>query len=342
MITIPTRYNGYKKHFITVEYRILDKKKAFKMPRLEEYENILNLKYTLKELNLIKKKYEIIGGKNKGEVQYLLYNLLRLQYNIGKIIKLYRGYLLHKYKLLLGVRKYTNLEDFETLEPLSNIINLNIITLSENESENDKSNNYGFYIKSYKKLITKYKKKAFNPYTRKLLDENESNRINNVIRLNKILNIPDDNINNDVIVLTSENRLKFEIHDLIHEINDLGNYADSCWIEELKKEQMIKYIFELKDIWEYRANLSSQTKFQIYKFGNPFFDVPRNLLTTYSESKLKKLVVTIMKRLISSEDRSISSLGAFYILGTLTLIEENSRNAMPWLYQSFYYTNNGQ
>ena len=105
---------------------------------------------------------------------------------------------------------------------------------------------------------------------------------------------------------------------------------------------MIKYIFELKDIWEYRATLSNQTKFQIYKFGNPFFDVQRNILTTYSENKLKKIVVTIMKRLISSEDRSISSLGAFYILGTLTLIEENSRNAMPWLYQSFYYTNNTQ
>lgn len=340
MTTIPTRYNEYEKHFITIDYRILGKKQAFKMPRLEEYENILNLKYTLKELNLIKKKYEIIGGKNKREIQYLLYNLLRLQCNISKIIRLYRRYLLGKYKLLLGARSYTNLEDFETLEPLSNIIKLNIITLSDNE--NDKSNNYGFYIKSYKKLISKYKKKAFNPYTRKLLDESESNRINNVIRLNKLLNIPDDNINNDVIVMTSENRLKFEIHDLIHDINDLGNYADSCWIEGLNKEQLIKYIFELKDIWEYRANLSSQVKFQIYKFGNPFFDVGRNLLITYSECKLKKIVVTIMKRLISSEDRNISSLGAFYILGTLTLIEENSRNAMPWLYQSFYYTNNGQ
>ena len=46
-----------------------------------------------------------------------------------------------------------------------------------------------------------------------------------------------------------------------------------------------------------------------------------------------------MRRLISSEDNNVASLGAFYILGTLTLIEENSRNAMPWLYQSFYYTN---
>lgn len=340
MINIPPRYNKYEKHFITMEKRILGKKKPFKMPRLAEYENILNLKYTLKELNLIKKHYEIIGGKNKSEIQYLLYNLIRIRYNIVKITKLYRSYLLNKYKLLLGSRSYINLEDFETLEPLSNIIKLNIITLSDND--NDSNNNYGFHIKSYKKLITKYKQKAFNPYTRKMLDETEQNRIKNVMRLNKILNIPDDNINNDVIVLTSENRLKFEIHDLIHDINNLGNYADSSWIEELNKDQLIKYIFELKDIWEYRANLSSQTKFQIYKFGNPFFDVPRNLLITYSESKLKKIVVTIMKRLISSEDRSVASLGTFYILGTLTLIEENSRNAMPWLYQSFYYTNNTQ
>ena len=271
MITIPTRYSEYDKYFINIDYRILGKKGEFKMPRLEEYENILNIKYTLKELNLIKKKYEIIGGKNKREIQYLLFNLMRIRYNIEKIIKAFRLYLLDKYKLLLGARSYTNLEDFETLEPLSNIISLNIITLSDSDVENDKSNTYGFYIKSYKKLLSKYKKKAFNPYTRKLLDENESNRINNVVRLNKILKIPDDNINNDVIVMTSENRLKFEIHDLIHEINDLGNYADSSWIENLNKAQMIKYIFELKDIWEYRATLSNQTKFRCM-VGNPFFD----------------------------------------------------------------------
>jgi hypothetical protein len=339
MINIPVRYNKYEKYFINIESRVIAEKKQFDMPRIYEYENILNIKYNLKELNLIKKKYQIIGGKNKKEIQYLIYNLLRFQYYIRKIIRTYRLYLLLKYKKLIGSRKYTNLEDFETLEPLKNIINLNILSLVDSIDENNNENVYGFHIKSYKKLLLKYKKKAFNPYTRKLIDERENERINSIMKINKLLNIPDDNINNEVIVLTNENKLKFEIHDLIHDINNLGNYADSMWIEKLDKNQIIKYIFELKDIWEYRANLTNQTKFQIYKFGNPFFDIPSNLLVSYSDGKLKKILITLMRRLISSEDNSIASLGAFYILGTLTLIEENSRNAMPWLYQSFYYTN---
>jgi len=337
MINIPSRYNKYEKYFINIDSRVIVEKRDFNMPRIDEYEQILNIKYTLKELNSIKKKYGIIGGKNKKEIQYLLYNLLRFQYNINKIIKKYRSYLLFKYKKLLGSRNYTNLEDFETLEPLKSLINLNIISLVD--SSDDNNNVYGFYIKSYKKLLLKYKKKAFNPYTRKVIVESENERINLVIKLNRLLNIPDDNINNDVIVLTSESKLKFEIHDLIHDINNLGNYADSMWIEGLNKNQIIKYIFELKDIWEYRANLTNQTKFQIYKFGNPFFDIPSNLLVSYNDTKLKKILINLMRRLISSEDNNIASLGAFYILGTLTLIEENSRNAMPWLYQSFYYTN---
>lgn len=340
MINIPIRYNKYEKYFINIDSRIIVKKMDFNMPRIDEYENILSIKYTLKELNLIKKKYGIIGGKNKKEIEYLLYNLLRFQYNKNKIIKKYRSYLLFKYKQLLGERSYTNLEDFETLEPLKNLINLNIISLVDSSDENNNNNNvYGFYIKSYKKLLLKYKKKAFNPYTRKVIDESENDRINTIIKINKLLNIPDDNINNDVIVLTNENKLKFEIHDLVHDINNLGNYADSNWIERLNKNQIIKYIFELKDIWEYRANLTNQTKFQIYKFGNPFFDIPSNLLVSYNDTKLKKILINLMRRLISSEDNTVASLGAFYILGTLTLIEENSRNAMPWLYQSFYYTN---
>ena len=93
--------------------------------------------------------------------------------------------MLSKYKKLLGNRNYTNLEDFETLEPLKNLINLNIISLVDSCDENN-NNIYGFYIKSYKKLLLKYKKKAFNPYTRKVLDESENERINSIIKINKL------------------------------------------------------------------------------------------------------------------------------------------------------------
>ena len=55
MNNILGRYNKYEKYFINIESRNIAKNKHFEMPRIYEYEKILNVKYNLKELNLIKK-----------------------------------------------------------------------------------------------------------------------------------------------------------------------------------------------------------------------------------------------------------------------------------------------
>ena len=32
------------------------------------------------------------------------------------------------------------------------------------------------------------------------------------------------------------------------------------------------------------------------------------------------------------------SLGAYYVLGALTLVSQNAASSMPWLFESFYHT----
>tara|TARA_Y100000816_G_scaffold292554_1_gene288578 strand:- start:1251 stop:2267 length:1017 start_codon:yes stop_codon:yes gene_type:complete len=336
MNQVPISYKLISRYFVdTTYYKKKEKCKNIKLITIKNYKKILGYNLTVKELNSIKKKYKIIGGKKKNELEFLIYNILRINYGIGIIKKSYQNYLLSKYKRLLNTGAYVNMEDFETLDSLDKINKLNKIGIY------DKNDNklYGFYIKSIEKLLIKYKLKAFNPYTRELFDDNDKNRIIEVVRLKKLLRIPDiyDILEEEKI--SPKKKLKFAIHDLIHDINNLGNYADSSWIEKLTKPQMLKYIHELKDIWEYRANLSNQTKFEIYRFGNPFHDIHVNILNNYSEDKLKNILIKIMNRLISNSNQNVASLGAFYILGTLTLVDTYVAECIPWLYQSFYYTN---
>jgi hypothetical protein len=53
---------------------------------------------------------------------------------------------------------------------------------------------------------------------------------------------------------------------------------------------------------------------------------------------LKINILNIFDNIISkSPERTNQSLGAFYILGSLTLVSQNAANALPWLYESVFY-----
>ena len=46
-----------------------------------------------------------------------------------------------------------------------------------------------------------------------------------------------------------------------------------------------------------------------------------------------------MEKLLNNEQTNDNkSLGAYYILGALTLVNIDASNSLPWLYQSFMHT----
>ena len=48
--------------------------------------------------------------------------------------------------------------------------------------------------------------------------------------------------------------------------------------------------------------------------------------------------VKIMEKLVYSANHDTDkALGAIYILSALTLVSENARDSLPWLYASVYY-----
>ncbi len=54
---------------------------------------------------------------------------------------------------------------------------------------------------------------------------------------------------------------------------------------------------------------------------------------------MQKFIIDILEKLVNNNaDRDNKSLGAYYVLGALTLVNEEAAQALPWLYQSFNYS----
>ena len=141
-------------------------------------------------------------------------------------------------------------------------------------------------------------------------------------------------------VLSREKQEELFIVDLFQHINTLGNYADSEWFIALQRPELIRFIRNIYDIWYYRANLSQEMKERICPpSGNPFVInnilVNLNVITLLTDQEIRTICVSIIERIvrrgISREDQC---LGAFYILATLTIVSQDARNALPWLYEA--------
>ena len=140
--------------------------------------------------------------------------------------------------------------------------------------------------------------------------------------------------------LSREKQEELFIVDLFQHINTLGNYSDSEWFIALQRAELIRFIRNVHDIWFYRANLSQEMKERICPpNGNPFVlhnaHVNLNVLTLLTDPEIRTICVSIIERMVRrGVSREDQCLGAFYVLATLTIVNQDARNAMPWLYEA--------
>ena len=151
--------------------------------------------------------------------------------------------------------------------------------------------------------------------------------------LNKNINIT---LNNEDTNISCKKRNEIKCLELFQIINELGNYSNHYWFLNLSRIKIIKFIRELADIWEYRAELSNDKKCKIcYPNGNPFryCDVLR--INNFSYIQLQKNALGIIYQFITKGvSQEYSSLGAYYVLAALTLVSESAAESLPWLFQS--------
>jgi hypothetical protein len=159
-------------------------------------------------------------------------------------------------------------------------------------------------------------------------------KLRKVIKLSKLLKIQTETKIKEEIISPLKT-LELNVISTFHKIDELGNYTDYKWFYDLEKQQLIRYIKELHDIWNYRLQLSPNVKYNISPNGDPFRSINLYYILNYDIFFLKKSILNVINKFVDSGiDNEAKSLGAIYVLTALTLVSNDAAVSIPWLYQS--------
>ena len=294
---------------------------------------------TMPILKALAKSYKIKVSGNKTVLMNRIQLHLKQFFSIRKIQKICRKYLIKKMNQLKGpaiIKRQlcTNELDFLTGDKIIDI------PYSQFFSYTDVDNFvYGFDIISLYNLILKSEKGVKNPYNRKDISPLIIKNMRNMIRISNLINIKTETSIPSIIISTAKNT-ELRILDLFQNIDSLGNYSNPKWFSDLNHLQYIRLMREIMDIWTYRAQLSFEVKRQICPpLGDPFSNFNYNYIRTETNIDLVKIkILEILERFVNSGiDKDSKCLGAYYVLGALTIVSYPAADALPWLFQSVSY-----
>lgn len=315
------------------------------IPKIEDFNNLYNKKYTLVNLKLICKHYKIKSSGTKQELLERIYSFLKKTYYAIKIQRITKLYLIKKLNIYKGpalIKRSmcVNDTDFMSMDPINDISYYQFISYKDIDNYV-----YGFDIISlYNWLSTSIKdnKDIVNPYNRNKLPTELIKNLRMAIKLSKTLKFNINvNIENDNKSIKLHQINNNKVIQLFQNIDELGFYTDVSWFNDLNYYSLIRYIKELYDIWTYRAQLTNETKYRICQNVNPFINyiyiINHNIHINprIDINILKNSILFIIDRLINyGTTREYKYLGASYVLAALTLVNRNVADAIPWLYHS--------
>jgi len=311
------------------------------IPTIKTYNELVFNNYNVTQLKSFAKNYKLKVTGNKQQLLSRIYSYLYFSSYIIKIQKVFRKTLVKKYKDLHGPaslnrKMCTNTNDFVSMEPIEEINFHQFISYKDTDNFI-----YGFDITSLHNLFLKSPEEIKNPYNRNKIPDVVFKNIRSLIRLGKILKININlNFEDDTKKLSNEKVIELRAFTLFQNIDALANYSNANWFLSLNRLQLIKFIRNLIDIWNYRAQLSNETKRHICPpIGDPF----RSLSIQYINEEenlwnVKKVIIEVLEKLVNSGvDKDSKALGAYYVLGALTMVNSEAATSLPWLFQSVNY-----
>lgn len=244
--------------------------------------------------------------------------------------------------LLPSKRKLcVNDTDFFTLEPIHEVEPSNFFSYQD-----EKGLIYGFNVKSLGMMYDS-QGSLMNPYNRFAFTGKNLQYINALIGKPKHRTVDEAEMETFNRLIELRNKpLDTRITDLFYEIDRLGNYTMSEWFSRLSREKYLYFYKRMRELWNYRAMLEDDMKRAICPFFDPFqFRMTRYnaWLNTQRERDItdadcRKLCVIVMENLIyTGRDDITKNVMVAHILSALTLVSQNARNTMPWLYDSIMY-----
>jgi hypothetical protein len=312
-----------------------------KIPNLQSYHDLLIYDYNLSQLKSFAKNYKLKVSGNKIELVIRIYSHLHLSVFSIKLQKYARGFLQRFNNKLIGPAYInrslcTNDCDFITMEPLDKIYFHQFISYKDTDGfiyGFDIASIYNLYIKSGYEFD-----KVKNPYNRNIIPLSFHDTMTRLLKFGMIHHQDIKlHIDNDIINIPQPKAVELRALELFQNIDSLGNYSDSAWFLSLDRNQNVRFMRNLSDIFNYRAQLTNDMKRNICPpSGNPFWNF--NIHYIQGEANIDNIrasVLNVLENLVNTGINIDSkSLGAYYVLSALTLVNETAAEALPWLYQS--------
>lgn len=309
------------------------------IPTILTYQELIHINYNLNQLKGFAKFYKLKLSGNKPQLLNRIYSYLYFSSYIIKIQKVFRGRLVRSYMKMRGPAAFkrslcTNVNDFITMEPIEEINFHQFISYKDVDEFI-----YGFDITSLHNLFIKSSGEMRNPYNRNVIPESLIKNIRTIIRISKIIKV-DINLSFEDVskVVSNEKAIELRALTLFQNIDALGNYSNAQWFLSLNRHQIHRFVREIIDIWNYRAQLTMQTKRNICPpYGNPFINLNIEYIITEPDLwSVKNVLLNVMEKFIyNGIDKDSKSLGAYYVLGALTIVNNDAATSLPWLFQSF-------
>jgi hypothetical protein len=310
------------------------------------------IKYKQRDLKYICKKNNLyVTGKKSILVERILnkykrdFNACIIQKNVRKLIAVnyinFRG-------PAIKTKQCTNDTDFLTLENFDNIHIKDFFSYTDVDGFT-----FGFNFDSIYGLI-KRSKVPLNPYNRQEIPKKIIKYLRRLRRMNKMY-YPRQNIIENALLQTTNNLQNYNedliqlerlrtnktfnerVSNLFYDMDQLGNYTVPEWLTDLSRENLIKFIKFLYELWNYRAGISPETKTNICPYYNPFGykRICSQFSITLPILPLKNMAIGICENMFyTARSDEYKKLSAIYILMALTTVSNPARNAIPWLYES--------
>jgi hypothetical protein len=312
--------------------------------KITEYDKIKTGKYSLNDLRILCGHYALKKSGSKPELISRIYIHLKQSCLIVKIQRKFRNYIAMQYRNLNGPaflkpKICVNDTDFYTFDKLVDIDPHKLFSFKDVDGKI-----YGFHIASIYNLIISSFPEITNPYNRNIIPLHVIENVYDKLIYGTLLNIKvsikldqDDDVPGKI---SPEKQEELFIVGLFQHINTLGNYSDSDWFTSLRRNDYVRFVRNIYDIWNYRANLTQEVKERICPpTGNPFMMnntyININIVNLFTEGELRTVCASIIERMIMRGlNREDQCLGAFYVLATLTIVNQDARNALPWLYEA--------
>ena len=181
-----------------------------------------------------------------------------------KIQRVWKKYLLNLYHTLRGPGKFdrklcVNETDFYTMADMADVPDSQLYTYRDETGQI-----YAFEITSLFNLCKKGTAHTTNPYNRMPFPSHVRDDLKRILRICKIFGDDIDVSIEEPEVVPVTKQLELRAIGLFHAIDTLGNYTDSGWVNNLDRSMRIRFVRELADIWQCRAQLSHEMNRAMY------------------------------------------------------------------------------